>query len=289
MVKKEQLSISFAGIRIRLILPNPIDCPKELVPFLCTDAEEVDVEYEIVLLTESLQLPKEPHAVASGVRIYPYENHWLRVYGALTTEDGCQVACLLRPNGKNILYYPATRWAYYSEEWHFLHLIGIEAVLLQYDALLLHSSVVMIHDQVVLFSGPSQVGKSTQANLWSNYLGADVLNGDRCVIRKKAGGFYGCGSPWCGTSGIYRKEQGKIKGIFMLRQAKENTIRKLSFEAFAKIFQNCIVNMWDQEFVMKMTDLITELLEQVPVYELACRPDEEAVRLAYDTLFEGGV
>ena len=88
MVKKEQLSISFAGIRIRLILPNPIDCPKELVSFLCTDAEEVDVEYEIVLLTESLQLPKEPHAVASGVRIYPYENHWLRVYGALTTEDG---------------------------------------------------------------------------------------------------------------------------------------------------------------------------------------------------------
>lgn len=289
MSKRNLFSVTFAGLTVKFVLPTAIRIPKQAVPFLCADSVVADIEYQVVLLEQPLQLSSKPLAIVSGIQVYQYGKHWLRVYVALTAKDGCQAACLLRENGKHTLYYPASRWEFYSIEWNFLHLVGIETVLLQYDALILHSSVVQMHNQAVLFSGPSGIGKSTQAALWEKYLGADILNGDRCIIRKKFDGFYGCGSPWCGTSGIYRQEQAKIKGIFLLRQGKENSVRSVGAEAFVKIFQHCIVNMWDGTFVMKLTDLIVELLEQVPVYELECRPGKEAVQLAYKTLFGGGI
>ena len=161
-------------------------------------------------------------------------------------------------------------------------------MLIRNQALLLHSSVVKLGEHTVLFSGPSGIGKSTQAKLWETYLGAEIVNGDRCVIRKKENDFWGSGSPWCGTSGIYSKEQAPIKGIFILKQASENSVRRLGIEAFKALYPQCIVNTWDKSFMEQLTELLTGLLEAVPVYELACRPDQKAVELAYQTLFEGG-
>ena len=157
------------------------------------------------------------------------------------------------------------------------------------DALLLHSSVVEINGYTILFSGPSEIGKSTQAGLWKKYLGAEVINGDRCVIRRKDGVFWGSGSPWCGSSGIYQQKQAPIKGIFILKRASQNSVRRLGIEAFKSMFHQCIVNTWDTDFMKKISDLLIELLAECPVYELACRPEKEAVELAYHTLFERGI
>lgn len=288
---KKSFTIQFAGLRIVFHLPSAIRCPEAFVPFLsdevsdAMDSETADAEYEIKLLKTPLQLAGLPVGSYGGMKVYPHKNGWLRVYTPLTAMDGCQVACLSGKGGKHILYYPASRWEHYAQEWNCLHLLGIEEVLIQRDALLLHSSVVQIHGQAVLFSGPSGIGKSTQAALWEQYLGAETLNGDRCIIRKKQNQFYGCGSPWCGTSAIYRQEQAPIKGIFLLGQSQENTIKQAGAAAFTRLFQQCIVNQWDCESVVKLTDLLAELLNRIPVYELNCRPDEDAVRLAYNTLF----
>lgn len=289
MDKKQTYLLGFAGLRIQLRIPLNVNLPEELLAFWCEDNGKYDAEYDIQLLERPLDLPIKSVASCGGMRIYPYKNGQLRVFSTLTEKDGCQVACYTNKEKRNILYYPASKWAFYSKELHLLHLIGIEEFLLRHEAFLLHSSVIQVNNQAVLFSGPSGVGKSTQASLWKQYLGADILNGDRCIVRKVDDTFYGCGSPWCGTSGIYRKEKAPVRGVFILKQAKENSVRRLKAEAFVNIFQQTIVNAWDSEFVTKLTDLIEELLKQVPVYELACRPDETAVQLAYDTLFKGGI
>ena len=65
-------------------------------------------------------------------------------------------------------------------------------------------------------------------------------------------------------------------------------MRRLGIEAFKALYPQCIVNAWDRSFMEQLTELLTGILETVPVYELACRPDQEAVELAYQTLFEGG-
>ena len=288
MHRQKNIIIRFADISIGFRFPSRIDIPKELEEFLVEEGSETDTEYEICLLEQPLELPGSPICFYRGIQVYQTGEDVLRNYVPLTDENGCQVACLIRNNQKHTLYYPSLKWDYYSRELHLLHLIGIEEVLIRHQALLLHSSVVKLGEHTVLFSGPSGIGKSTQAKLWEKHLGANIINGDRCVIRKKENVFWGSGSPWSGTSGIYSKEQAPVKGIFILKQASENSVRRLGIEAFKALYSQCIVNTWDRSFMEQLTEFLTGLLEAVPVYELACRPDQEAVELAYQTLFEGG-
>lgn len=288
MHKTQNIKIRFSDISIGFRFPTEIDIPKAFKAFILNEAVDVDESYEINLLEQPLPLPETFVASCGGATIYRTKDGILRNYTPLTMKEECQMACLLRKNQKHILYYPANKWDYYSQELHLLHLIGIEDILIRHQALLLHSSVVKLGEHTVLFSGPSGIGKSTQAKLWETYLGAKVINGDRCVIRKKEDAFWGSGSPWSGTSGIYSNEQAPIKGIFILKQASENSVRRLGIEAFKALYSQCIVNTWDRSFMEQLTELLTGLLEAVPVYELACRPDQEAVELAYQTLFEGG-
>ena len=65
-------------------------------------------------------------------------------------------------------------------------------------------------------------------------------------------------------------------------------MKRLGIEAFKELYAQSILNLWDRKFAEQITVLLSELLERVPVYELACRPDQAAVELAYQTLFEGG-
>ena len=137
--------ICFCGISIRFIFPGPVVLPEEMQQFLCADSGPVDAQYEIHLLTQPLSLPDAPFHTYRDTQIYRTGKGWLRVCTPLTTGDGLQVACLLCPDGRNRLYYPASMWDFYASPIRCLHLIGIETLLLERDAFLLHSSVVL-HD-----------------------------------------------------------------------------------------------------------------------------------------------
>lgn len=277
--------ISFSGITLRMILPAPAELPDELTAFLCDDPGTVDAEYEVRLIREPLCPGTDPVHRERGIEFHKTEEGWLRIYRSLIAKDGCQVACLLCPDGKNRLYYPASRWDFYAAPLRCIHLLGIESLLLRRDAFLLHSSVVLLEGKTVLFSGPSGAGKSTQAALWAQHLGAKVVNGDRCIIMKRPDGFYGGGSPWSGTSGIYHPDQAPIAGIFLVHQAPENSVQRLGRAAFAPLFTQTVLNSWDPEFMAQVSRLFSELLTHVPVYRLNCRPDEAAVMTAYRTVF----
>jgi hypothetical protein len=277
--------IRVCGIVIRFLLPGPVTLEKDASTFLCRDTETPDAEFEIRLIHTPLQPPEPPVHTEGALVIYQTPEGWLRMYLPLIAEDGCQVACLLRPNGKNILFYPASQWHRFAAPLRCLHLIGAETLLLHRDALLLHSSVVCKNGKAVLFSGPSGAGKSTQAALWEAHLGAKVVNGDRCVIMRTPEGFIGSGSPWAGTSGIYTDIQAPIAGIFLVTQAPKNRVERLGFSAFPALFSQTITNAWDEDYMVRITDLFQQLLLEVPVYRLYCRPDAQAAQLAYDTLF----
>lgn len=278
--------ISFSSLRLRFTFPTPVELTDAFLALQCEDDGPWDAEFEIRLLTEPLTFTQDPVPSRAGLLIYPTERGELRIYTPLIAEDGCQVACFLCSGNHHILYYPASRWEFYTSPLRCMHLICGEMLLLQHDAMLLHSSVVMHQGRMVLFSGPSGAGKSTQARLWVEHLGAEVINGDRCVIMQKEDGFYGGGSPWSGTSGIYRPEQAPIAGIVLIEQAPVNQIRRMGFDAFMPLFTQTIINSWDSRFMDRITHLFEDLLAQVPVYHLQCRPDEEAVELVRHTLFD---
>jgi len=285
MASERTACISFSGITIRFRFPTPVVLSEPFLALQCADPGTADEEIEICLLDTPLCPGSEPVHTGTGITIYPVKEGWLRIYPPLTAKDGCQVACLLRPNGKHTLYYPTCRWDFYASPLRCFHLIGGEVLLLRHNAFLLHSSLVRYNGKMILFSGPPCAGKSTQAELWRRYLGAEIINGDRCVIMERDGLFYGGGSPWAGTSGLYRPDQAPIAGILLVNKAPENRLDRLGFSAFAPLFTQTIVNSWDPEFMKQVCGLFEKLLAQVPVYRLNCRPDEEAVELVRRTLF----
>lgn len=279
------VDLRVCGIGLRFLPPDPVTLGDDLRPFLTHGTADPDETFQIRLLEQPLPLPRKPSHTQGSVVIYPADQGWLRVYPGMTAGDGCQVACLLRPNGENILYYPASLWHRFAHPLHCMHLIGAEVWLLRRQAFLLHSSVVIHNGKAVLFSGPSGSGKSTQADLWQTHLGAQVLNGDRCVARRQGEKFLAYGSPWAGTSGIYRNFSAPIAGVFLVTQAPENRAERLGFRALPALLSQTVVNSWDQEFMDEMATLFQDFLETIPVFRLYCRPDAQAVTLARDTLF----
>lgn len=276
--------IRICDIVVEFRLPDAIALPDDLEALRCGPTRPDDV-YTVQLLTRPLR-PNTIMVHSEGeAKIFQMKKGWLHIYPALGDGAGCQVACLFCPNGHHTIYYPASRWAEYSEVWHCAHLICGERLLLRHDALLLHSSVVMMHGKAVLFSGASGVGKSTQAGLWRQYLGADIINGDRAVIRPEGDGFLAAGSIWSGTSHIYRKEQIPIAAVFLIQWGDPATER-LGYPAFIPLLSQTLVNSWDPDFMNKAVDLLSALIDRVPIYRLSCRPDRDTVALAYQTAFK---
>ena len=137
----------------------------------------------------------------------------------------------------------------------------------------------------ILFTAPSGTGKSTQAGLWEQFAGAETLNGDRSMLRRVDGVWTAFGSPFAGTSGIYRNESAPVRALIVLRQAPENTIRRLSVaEAFRAIYSESVLPRWHTEAHQQVIRLVTEIVSEVPVYLLACTPDERPVTLLRNTL-----
>lgn len=285
MQTNDPFYITFSGITIQFIPHSSVTLPEEFLPLLTDAAVDADATYDILPLDQPLSIEARASHRSNDMVEYLVDEGRLRIYSLHRPENGAQVACLLRPDNRNTLYYPTALWHHYTTPIHCSHLIGIETILIQHDAFLLHSSVVVHNGRAILFTGPSGAGKSTQANLWRTYLGADILNGDRCVIMERTDGFYGGGSPLAGHSHIYRPEQAPIAGIFLVEHAPDNRVQRLGFEALSPLLSQTLVNSWNSGFMEKVSDLFQRLLEQVPVYRLSCRPDKEAVKLVFDTIF----
>lgn len=160
----------------------------------------------------------------------------------------------------------------------FFH-IGFEAMLIHQNRLCLHAACVDTPLGGILFSGPSGIGKSTQADLWHVYRGAKHINGDRPILSKDIGGnWLAWGSPYAGSSGHHVNESCPVTAIVMLQQAKSCSLQRLSLpEAFRAVWSGLTVHSWDKTCVEKASDLTVDLISTIPVFVFSCTPDLDAV------------
>lgn len=163
--------------------------------------------------------------------------------------------------------------------------LGMEDIWLLHNAFLLHASCIRCREKGILFSACSGSGKSTQAELWKKYETAEILNGDRTLIRREGGRWNAYGSPLAGSSKIYCNQSAPISAIIVLSKGKENRIQKLSGkEAFISLYRETLMNTWNPEYMEAMTDLLLVASKEIPVYHLSCRPEREAVELVKQML-----
>ena len=167
--------------------------------------------------------------------------------------------------------------------------VSLAQLLISQNTFFIHSSFISVNGNAVLFSAPCGTGKSTQAALWEIYRNAEIINGDKAGILVE-NGVYACGVPFCGTSGICKNQILPLGAIVLLSQSKTNTVRRLvGAEALQGVMSNIYLDLIAPSERLKCTDLIIELLLSVPVYHLACTPDEEAVTTLEKTLKAEGV
>lgn len=276
----EKLIYSIADLSICMEMPFQLKISEESLPFLKTGRESCDAEITV------LPVDVLPPMVAGGIwyedRYFVGESFHIRSdprkdpYAVVEYGEGSQVRiAYLRDSCDMIL-----------ESRCLLNILGLEKLLLRYNALILHASFIRWQGKGILFSAPSGTGKSTQAALWEKYMEAEVLNGDRAGIRYTDGGWRAYGLPYAGTSRIFRNSSAPIHAIVVLRQSPENQIRPMrTAEALCTLLPEFSAHRWDSVFMNSVLDIAGELISQIPIYCLECRPDREAVQLLHDTLF----
>lgn len=283
----------FGHTKVGLILPEDMPIPQNMQLFAC-QSENVQKVYTLqfeddlekiveVFLKEN---PETKTITRNNMKILSTQNKECRVlkfegdaapYAVYVEQEEARVNTYVSSRIKEMLQYDAV----------FGSLLGLEKLMVAQNALILHSAYMCRSGKAILFSAPSETGKSTQAALWEKYRGTKTINGDRSLLICEEEGWSAYGWPICGSSEICHNEHYPIEAIVMLYQAKENKIRRLNLlESMKKLMSQITINMWNTEFQMRAMDLIQQLAEGIPVYELGCDMSENAVKCLEEMLEE---
>lgn len=149
-----------------------------------------------------------------------------------------------------------------------------------------HSSMISYKDKAVLFLGPSGIGKTTQAELWNRYKGATIVNGDMNFIQEVNDKYWGWGTPWHGSSAYCKNMCIPVQALVIVKQDKKASIRYLEGEEkVQKVLANIIFPTWYDNGMDICLNILNHMLAVIPIYELSCQPNEEAVNILEKTIF----
>lgn len=267
------------GTVIRLEHPQSILTTEN---FWCFKAEVSTPDCIVTFrVYEKLSWPSaEPLFANFAFSVYPDgEEGYLRLYHDHKEGDRPYAIGRIAPDGRSeTVDYLADSAEFFSETQNTFSHIALEELLLHRDRIILHASFITASLGGILFSGPSGVGKSTQAALWERFEGARQINGDRPILGREDDRWIAYGSPYAGSSRCHVNESCPVRAIVLLEQGPENSLTRLTVgQAFHRLFAQTTVNSWNPWFVERVCDLVSHLAASVPVYCLSCTPDRRAV------------
>lgn len=280
---------SIAGVAVRLEADTRIRISDKMSPFLLTE-EPDNIGYEIILKkTEKLPDAGIPY-YTNGVSHYEMTNSGKRIYFSDNPYSAPYAVAEFCRHNRIVLNYLSKAENMFDSTTAVFHKTGFESLLLDCNRLMLHCSFIMHKEKALLFSAPSETGKSTQARLWKDCFGAEIVNDDRAAVTVENGYCFSHGVPFSGTSDICNNRSSQTGAIIVLSQGKENKISLLSHsEAFMHLYPQISVHHWEKSCVDKASRLLLCVIEHTPVYKLSCLPDRSAADLLYNTLIDGGV
>lgn len=282
-------SFSIAGLVFRLLTARPIQVTESFLPFLTESEADYTAIFREVPALPAVSGEELYRAISytvyrdeQGGYFRPFRDgaHDVDEPYALSRMDWekRQVLIDILPSGREFV----------SESGNCFFHTGWETLLLREKRLILHGACVDTPLGGILFSGRSGIGKSTQAELWCRYAGGQQINGDRPILHKEDMSWYAWGSPYAGSSRCHVNARCPLAAIVTLQQAESCSLRRLgAAEAFRRLFAGLTVGSWAPEYVAAAGDLAAELASDVPVYELACTPDQKAVEILRQELMGG--
>lgn len=265
----------FGGVTFAVESTEPIERSKMCEPFRI----ESGAADHTIRLTFSDAIPEPPQGAAQSGPVCRWQEggarHLLQRYSAPGKTPQFTYA-VTRGTCTDVTFAESYRAG--ASVRAVLEAAGLFDIFADTEMLVLHSAYIVTRGgEGILFSGPSGIGKSTQAALWERFAGAQTVNGDRALVRpaeREVGGVF-----YAGTSGICHNVTAPLRAVVLLGQAAENRIvRARPQEAFARLLSQCAYYEWDAASAARMTELAAQLVTNVPVWRMDCRADESAVR-----------
>lgn len=282
-------SFRIAGVEIRLESDRVLEVTEEFAPFL---EEILAPRYRAVFhrVEELPSIPSEVTMEGCCHRIHPdgRGGHQRSFFDPPRDLEAYSLVTYDFASGSIDVPYLEKGSLCVSELSNCFYHLGLEEIMLREDRLCFHAACVSTEHGGLLFAGPSGIGKSTQAQLWCDHRNARLINGDRPILSLENGKIVAWGSPYAGSSRCYRNESCRVRAIVLLQQGTVCSIRKLErAEAARRVYAGMNVHTWDRSYAAKALDLTMDLVTQIPVYELSCTPDKDAVTILENVLKEG--
>lgn len=278
MLNMDTLIFTVAGVTLRLKLPHPIEIGNNFRVFLGdSDTDHIIAEFNEV---DSLPLISgEPIFRNLNFTVYPHGEEYVRVFHDEVYGREPYAYTVHSPEKEYVtVQYLSKKRQYFLTCQNCFFYLALEELLLSRGRLILHASFISSVFGGILFSGPSGIGKSTQAQLWESMEGSTVINGDKPILGKCNGVWNAYGSPYAGSSQCYVNESLPIAAIVMLEQGKSCSIRRLGqAEAFRCLYAGTVINSWNSAYVQHVCDLLSDISVSIPVYHMICTPDYRAV------------
>lgn len=284
-----EVSLLFGMLRIRMISDLPLIITKEVQSF-CADAEETDVTIRIKEMQTQISLPK--NKVGEDLLLeYYYEKGFFLAAAKRGTKSAATIVIYTSDFFEVVFYVNEKEFpGMIRKVSKILQLLPIRQLLMKYHMMLLHSSRISLKGKAIIFTAPSQTGKTTQARLWKKHESAEIVSNDRSLLLKESGGFSTCGYPVDGSMPVYSNRKLPLGAIVVLCQGTENHVTRLSAgKALKYLMEQTVADAWNTEELSALRMMWIDLLEQYPVYQLLCTPDQKAVFCLKKQLEKDGV
>lgn len=196
-----------------------------------------------------------------------------------TFPDGQIYACCREESeGHFSIHYLQDMKEYLSGNATLFYLSALEYRLIRKGDMILHASYILDQGQAILFTAPSGTGKSTQARLWQDVRGSQIINGDRALLQKEKNGWYAGGWPMSGSSGISTPRLAPIRAVIVLSQSSQNLGHLLTAsESFEMLKKEIVLRPWCTSDVSQAGRLLKDFCSATPAYAYACRKEPDAV------------
>ena len=272
------------GLRLRIASERPID-DADFFPLFRTD---VTLAPDITVNVHQGGLPALQAAQARGAEhhrrvVKDGAEYYYTFFTDTIRKKVLPYACAVRQGPIIMLHVD-----YDPPFWDTMIFDAVNAadLFLEQSAAILHAACIEVNDEAILFAGPKQQGKSTQARLWANERGAEIINGDRILIRETGDGFFAFGVPFCGSSRICLNRKLPVRAVVFPEKGPDNAVFQLpAIDAFKRII-GCITYSEDDPAVQERAIRFAEQLAMKSrCLRLVCTPDPAAVQTLEKVLY----
>jgi hypothetical protein len=165
-----------------------------------------------------------------------------------------------------------------------LHALATNIFLLQHSfishqGLVIHAGGGSIQGKGMVFAAPSGTGKSTLTQLLLSSPQNRLFSEERLIIRLVDADWNVWGTPWSGENNIARNESAPLSALVFLSQSEKTKITELTPSAgLHRLLQVVSIPWYSEEWTNKGLAVCESLIQDIPMFELAFRPDQSAVQ-----------